>query len=80
MVQAASIDEFYLDLSGTERLFHQEPLEATAQENPGGGPGTDGDFRLHWRGNQKLIAKLAAGRAKPGRVHVVPPGRRGGSS
>ena len=29
VVQAASVDEFYLDLSGTERLFHGEELHAT---------------------------------------------------
>ena len=74
VVQAASIDEFYLDLSGTERLFHQEPLEETAGRvreevlkrteisvSVGGG-------------SRKLIAKLAAGRAKPGGVLVVPAG------
>ena len=74
VVQAASIDEFYLDLSGTERLFHQESLESTAQRirqevlkrtevsvSVGGG-------------TRRLIAKLAAGRAKPAGIHVVPPG------
>ncbi len=74
VVQAASIDEFYLDLSGTERLFRRESLEATAKRireevlartevsvSVGGG-------------SRKLIAKLAAGRAKPGGVLVVPAG------
>lgn len=74
VVQAASIDEFYLDLGGTERLFHYESLEETARRireevlrrteisvSVGGG-------------TRKLIAKLAAGLAKPGGVHVVPPG------
>jgi DNA polymerase IV len=74
VVQAASIDEFYLDLSGTERLFRGESLEATA-------------WRIRGRviqdteisvsvggGTRKLVAKLAAGRAKPGGVLVVPPG------
>ncbi len=74
VVQAASIDEFYLDLSGTERLFHRESLESTAQRirrevlkrtevsvSVGGG-------------TRRLIAKLAAGRAKPAGIHVVPPG------
>ncbi|MGD2121017.1 MAG: DNA polymerase IV [Gemmatimonadota bacterium] len=74
VVQAASIDEFYLDLSGTERLFHGEPLAGTARRireeilartqisvSVGGG-------------TRKLIAKLASGRAKPGGVHVVSPG------
>ncbi|MHB1193332.1 MAG: DNA polymerase Y family protein [Longimicrobiales bacterium] len=74
VVQAASIDEFYLDLSGTERLFHGEPLEATAhrirQEVLG---------RTHIQvsvggGTRRVIAKLATTRAKPAGVHVVPPG------
>src|ERR1051326_8787207 len=30
-VQAASIDEWYLDLGGTERLYHDEPLATTAR-------------------------------------------------
>src|SRR5229473_411802 len=30
-VEQASSDEFYLDLSGTERLYHGEPLSATAR-------------------------------------------------
>jgi DNA polymerase-4 len=75
VVQAASVDEFYLDLSGTERLFHQEPLVNTARRireeilsrtqvsvSIGGG-------------TRKLIAKLAAGKAKPGGVWVVDPGQ-----
>ncbi len=75
VVQAASVDEFYLDLSGTERLFHGEPLEATAGrireqvlERTGISVSVGG-------GTRKLIAKLAAGRAKPAGVLVVPPGR-----
>jgi DNA polymerase-4 len=31
VVQAASIDEWYLDLGGTEALYQHEPLEATAR-------------------------------------------------
>ncbi|TVP56735.1 MAG: DNA polymerase IV [Gemmatimonadales bacterium] len=74
VVQAASIDEFYLDLSGTERLLRSESLAATARRirervldqtdisvSIGGGTG-------------RLVAKLAAGRAKPAGVHIVPPG------
>lgn len=74
VVQAASIDEFYLDLTGTERLFHDEPLERSAWR-----------FRAEvlertrisvsiGGGTRRVIAKLAAGRAKPAGVHVVPPG------
>jgi DNA polymerase-4 len=74
VVQAASVDEFYLDLSGTERLFGGETLAATATRireevlrrtrisvSVGGG-------------TRRVIAKLATSRAKPAGVHVVPPG------
>lgn len=77
VVQAASIDEFYLDLSGTERLFRGETLNDTA-------------LRIRKRilnqsrisvsvggGTRKIVAKMAAGRAKPGGVHVVLPGEEG---
>jgi len=50
LVQAASIDEFYLDLARTH-----------VSVSIGGG-------------TRRVIAKLAAGRAKPAGVHVVPPG------
>jgi len=77
VVQAASIDEFYLDLAGTERLLEGEPLEETAR-------------RIRERvleeteisvsvggGTTKLVAKLATGLAKPAGVHVVAPGEEG---
>src|SRR6185295_12958050 len=63
--ERASSDEFYVDLAGTERLYHDEPLETTARRireavmletrlavSIGGGP-------------TKVVAKLAAGVAKP---------------
>lgn len=75
VVQAASVDEFYLDLTGTDRLFHGEPLEVTARriresilEDTGISVSVGG-------GTRKVIAKMAAGLAKPGGVHVVPPGQ-----
>ena len=77
-VEGASIDEWYLDLSGTEALYHGESLRETALRmrqavidqvglslSLGGGP-------------SKLVAKLAAERAKPskqpdgGGVFIVP--------
>jgi DNA polymerase-4 len=74
VVEAASIDEFYLDFTGTERMLHGETLEQTAQ-------------RVQSRvfeatkirvsiggGTNRLIAKLASSRAKPNGVFVVPPG------
>jgi DNA polymerase-4 len=83
VVEPASIDEMYLDLSGTETLYHHEPLERTARRireevlreaeiavSIGGG-------------TNRLVAKLAAGRAKPhrtpeaGGVVIVPPAGEG---
>lgn len=74
VVQAASVDEFYLDLTGTERLFRGETLEDTAWRiretvldrteisvSVGGG-------------TNRLVAKLATARAKPAGVHIVPAG------
>jgi DNA polymerase-4 len=80
VVEPASIDEMYLDLSGTEALYRDESLEQTARRirqtvldevtitvSIGGG-------------TNRLVAKLAAGRAKPHRtaeargVVMVPPG------
>lgn len=65
VVQSASIDEWYLDLAGTEALYHNEPLAETARRireavlkettlsvSIGGG-------------TTKLVAKLAVERAKP---------------
>jgi DNA polymerase-4 len=80
VVEPASIDEMYLDLTGTEELYRGETLEALARR-----------IRRTVRevteitvsigcGTNRLVAKLAAGRAKPHRtpqadgVVVVPPG------
>ena len=72
IVEGASIDEFYLDLSGTEALYHHRSLDEVAWEireavlretqiniSIGGGP-------------NRLIAKLAVRKAKPAGVHIVP--------
>ena len=74
VVQAASVDEFYLDLTGTERLFEAETLEATARR-------IREDVLRRTRvsvsiggGTRRVIAKLAASRAKPAGVRVVAPG------
>jgi DNA polymerase-4 len=74
VVQAASIDEFYLDLSGTERLFASELLVDTAHRI------RDEVLALTLvsvsigGGTRRVIAKLAASRAKPAGVRVVPSG------
>ncbi len=75
VVQAASIDEFYLDLSGTERLLHQEPLASTAGRIREEILSRTAISVSIGGGTRKLIAKLAAGTAKPGGVRVVDPGQ-----
>lgn len=71
VVEPASIDEAYLDMTGTEALYHDRPLHATALEirdsvlrdtaiavSVGGGP-------------TRVVAKLAVARAKPAGVRIV---------
>jgi len=77
VIQAASIDEFYLDLTGTERLLHDQPLEETAREIRERVLDETGISVSIGGGTRKLIAKLAAGRAKPGGVVIVSPGQEG---
>jgi DNA polymerase-4 len=80
VVEQASSDEFYADLTGTERLYQDEPLAATAHR-------IRGAVRERTRltvsiggGTSKLVAKLAAGVAKPragvagAGVHIVAAG------
>ncbi len=74
VVEAASIDEFYLDVSGTEAVHHtddlqelatrirEDVLERTAISVSIGG------------GSTRVIAKLAAKKAKPGGVYTIVPG------
>ena len=80
IVQSASIDEWYLDLAGTERLYVDTGLEALAHRI------RDAVFdqaaiRVSiGGGTSKLIAKLAVERAKPkpgnsaNGVNIVPSG------
>jgi DNA polymerase IV len=80
VVEQASSDEFYLDLSGTERLYDGEPLAATARRMRDSVIAETSLSVSIGGGTSKLVAKLAAGVAKPrpGRaadgVHVVTPG------
>ncbi len=74
VVEAASIDEFYLDLSGTERLYNDEALETTARRMR---KAVLEETQLSVSiggGTSRVVAKMAAGVAKPGGVHVVPAG------
>jgi DNA polymerase IV len=82
-VERASSDEFYLDLSGTERLYHEEPLASTAQRIRESVLGETGLSVSIGGGTSKVVAKLAAGVAKPrpgtpgDGVLVVEPGGEG---
>jgi len=74
VVQAASIDEFYLDLTGTERLFKGEDLAATADRIRMTVHDRTGVAVSLGGGAQRVVAKVATRLAKPNGVHVVPPG------
>jgi len=74
VVEPASIDEAYIDMSGTEALYGHEPLATTARR-------MQADVRARAAidvsiggGTSRIIAKLAAGRAKPAGVLVVDAG------
>lgn len=65
VVEGASIDEWYLDLSGTEALYNDEPLERTARRIRETVHRETGMWISVGGGTSKLIAKLSAERAKP---------------
>lgn len=71
VVEPASIDEAYLDLSGTERLYRGEALEETARRiREAVSAATSIEVSIGG-GTNKLVAKLAVRRAKPAGVHIV---------
>jgi DNA polymerase-4 len=74
IVEGASIDEWYLDLTGTEGVYHHEPLAATAQRIRSGVREATGLTLSIGGGTNKLIAKMAVARAKPDGVLIVDPG------
>jgi DNA polymerase-4 len=80
VVEQASSDEFYLDLTGTEELYRQEPLAETARRMRDAVHGATSLWMSIGAGTSKLVAKLAAGLAKPAAnvagagVHVVATG------
>jgi DNA polymerase-4 len=83
VVESASIDEWYLDLAGTEEIYRHEPLSETAGRIRGEILRETGLSVSFGGGTTKLVAKLAVERAKPRPgngatgVHVVPPGQEG---
>ena len=80
VVEGASIDEWYMDLAGTEGLYHNESLAATAHRMREAVKGETGLSVSIGGGTNKLVAKLAVERAKPkpgtaaDGVHVVEAG------
>ncbi|MFN2432072.1 MAG: DNA polymerase IV [Gemmatimonadota bacterium] len=80
VVEAASIDEWFLDLGGTSTLYRGEPLAATGQRIRAAVSRETGLSISVGGGTSKLVAKLAVQRAKPSGadagsgVHVVQPG------
>ncbi len=79
-VEAASIDEFYLDLTGTDAVYRGEPLAATAGRIRADVLERTGMQLSFGGGTNRLVAKLATERAKPRPgtdgtgVFIVPPG------
>ncbi len=80
LVQSASIDEWYLDLGGTETLYRGAPLAELARRIRAAVIAETGLTVSIGGGTSKLVAKLAVERAKPKPgngdtgVHVVEPG------
>lgn len=78
VVQAASIDEWYLDLGGTEALYAGASLDDVAHRIRNAVIAETGLAVSIGGGTSKLVAKLAVERAKPktgaNGVHVVPAG------
>jgi DNA polymerase IV len=78
IVEGASIDEWYMDLTGTEAVYHHEPLAETGQKIRRAVQEATGLTVSIGGGTNKLIAKLAVERAKPkfgaDGVHIVPDG------
>ncbi|MEO7220440.1 MAG: DNA polymerase IV [Gemmatimonadaceae bacterium] len=79
-VEGASIDEWYLDLGGTEAVYHHEHIGITAHRIRAAVREETGLSVSIGGGTNKLVAKLAVERAKPkpgtgaDGVHVVEPG------
>jgi len=78
VVEGASVDEWYLDLTGTEGIYHHEPLTTTAQRIRERVRAATGLTLSIGGGTNKLIAKMAVDRAKPSSggdgVVIIEPG------
>jgi DNA polymerase-4 len=74
VVEGASIDEWYLDMTGTEQLYKGESLESTAHRIRREVQARTGLTVSIGGGPSKFVAKLAAEKAKP---RVDRPGANG---
>lgn len=80
IVSGASVDEWYMDLGGTEAVYHNEPLRDTAHRIRAAVKADTGMSVSIGGGTNRLVAKMAVERAKPkpgttaDGVHIVPPG------
>ncbi len=74
LVEAASIDEAYLDLSGTESLYHHESMAVTAMRIREAVLAETAIQTSIGGGTSKLVAKLAVTSAKPAGVFIVQSG------
>jgi DNA polymerase-4 len=83
LVEGASIDEWYMDLGGTERLYNDESLAVTAHRIRKSVAEVTQLSVSIGGGTTKLVAKLAVERAKPKPgsgatgVHIVDAGDEG---
>ena len=75
LVESASIDEFYLDLSGTEALHRTDDLATLAGRIREAVLAETSISISIGGGSSRILAKLAAKQAKPAGVHVVAAGR-----
>lgn len=80
IVEGASVDEWYLDMAGTEAVYHNEPLRDTAHRIRAVVKQETGMSISIGGGTNRLVAKMAVERAKPkpgtsgDGVHIVAPG------
>jgi DNA polymerase IV len=72
LVEMASVDEAYLDMTGTERL-HGRPLRAAHQLHASMKAATDLNCSIGI-GTSRLVAKVSSAKAKPNGVFWVMPG------
>jgi DNA polymerase-4 len=83
IVSGASVDEWYMDLGGTEGIYHNESLRDTAHRIRTAVKRETGMSISIGGGTNRLVAKMAVERAKakPGTtadgVHIVAPGDEG---